>query len=111
MSALQAAGRAKAVNKKATSEWIGLIDGTPQELQQLFDPNTSVEQVLTVTPKENATLNVSELTKIITGKLKPTAGDIVKAAGTILPASCPGAVAIFKKEYGIVAGYKPPTCS
>jgi ribose transport system substrate-binding protein len=111
MAALQAAGRAKAVNKKAANEWIGLIDGTPQELQELFDPSTSVEQVLTVTPKENASLNVGELTKIITSKLKPTSGDVVKAAGVILPTSCTGAVAIFMKEYGIVKGYKPPKCS
>jgi ABC-type sugar transport system substrate-binding protein len=111
MSALRAAGRGKAVNKVPVSEWIVLIDGTPPQLQLLFDKKSSVMEVITITPRENALANLNALIGVISGKIKPTANHIVSAAGTILPADCRRAAAIFSREYSVVKAYKPLDCS
>lgn len=111
MSALKAVGRGKALNKVPKTEWIVLIDGTPPQLQLLFDKSSSVMEVITITPRENALANLNELIAVMTGKTSPTKNHVVSVAGTILPTSCPKAAAIFARQYGVVKSYKPLDCS
>ena len=61
IAALQAAGRATAVDKVPQTEYIFTIDGTPSELELLFAKDSSVMETMTLTPKENGTAAASLL--------------------------------------------------
>jgi len=110
ISALQSAGRAKAVSKVPQTEWILAMDGTPPELTDLFDPTSAVMMSITVTPRENATSNLNMLANVVTGKTPERKLVTKSVAGVILPANCQQAVSIFNGEYGILKNFKPITC-
>jgi ABC-type sugar transport system substrate-binding protein len=114
IAALQAAGRAKAVNGVPQTEWILTIDGTPAELALLLDPTTSIMETMTLTPYENGIAAWGALKKIMTGELKADASDkIDTGAGlTYLKSQkCSEIAPIFQKEYGLTDIYKPLDCS
>lgn len=110
IAALQAAGRAKAVDKVPETEYIFTIDGTPSELELLFDPTSSVMETYTLTPKENGMAAVSGLVKLLTGELEPTQDIVIPLPGTLLPPDCEQVAEIFQEQYGLNEGYEPLAC-
>ena len=111
MSALSSAGRGKAVNKVPTSEWILGIDGTPAELNALFDKTNATMGVIMLAPFETAQHQLNTLFSVMSGKLKPTANYLINSAGTLLPANCPLAAKIYNHEYRYVRAFKPLNCA
>lgn len=111
IEALERAGRAKAVDKNPQTEWILTIDGSPPELERLFNKSSSVVATITLTPKENATAALDLLTKVVTGALSPTDATVVDLPGIVLPTSCEEAAPIFQEQYGLNDGFTPLDCS
>ena len=110
-TALQAAGRGKAVNKKPATEWVTMIDGTPQQLDLLFDKNSSVMEVVTITPKSIAQRSLALLESVMFKKLAATSIKTQDASGAILPSKCQAAAKIFATQYGGIRNYKALDCS
>jgi ABC-type sugar transport system substrate-binding protein len=111
VAGLQAAGRAKAVNKKPTSEWILAIDGTPEMIDLHLRKDSSVMEDVTLTPKENGEATWRVLKSIMQGKTKPDSGQIVNAPSIILPSDCKKQALVFTREYRLVKEFKVPNCS
>jgi ABC-type sugar transport system substrate-binding protein len=111
IAALQAAGRATAVDKVPQTEYIFTIDGTPSELELLFDPNSSVMETMTLTPKENGTAAVDGLERLISGELAPTEDETLSLPGVLLSPVCEETAAIFQEQYGLNQDFTPLDCS
>jgi ABC-type sugar transport system substrate-binding protein len=111
IAALQAAGRAQAVNKVPQTEYIFSIDGTPSELELLFNPASALVETMTMTPKENGIVAKDLLRQVMTGELAPDANTVLSMPGVLLPASCEGAAAILQEQYGLNADFQPLDCS
>jgi ABC-type sugar transport system substrate-binding protein len=111
ISALQAAGRAKAVNKVPKSEWILAYDGTPQQIALLTDPSSSLMAVIALAPKEDGMDLVKLLTEELTGKISRTSNTVIPVSGRLLPSSCAQISAILKSEYGVSPTYKAVKCN
>ncbi len=111
IAALQAAGRARATDKVPETEYIFTIDGTPSELELLFDPNSSVMETYTLTPKENGMAAVDGLVQLLTGELEPTQDIVIPLPGILLPPDCNEVAEIFQEQYGLNEGYEPLECA
>lgn len=111
IAGLQAAGRAAAVDKVPTTEYIFTIDGTPSELELLFDPNSSVMETYTLTPRQNGIAGADGLEKLMTGELQPTQDIVFPLPGVLLPPSCEETAVIFEEQYGLNAEYQPLECA
>jgi ABC-type sugar transport system substrate-binding protein len=111
IAGLQAAGRAKAVNKKPVSEWILAIDGTPEMIDLHLRKDSSVMEDITLTPKENGQATWRVLKSIMLGKTSQNSGLIVNAPSIILPSNCAKQAAVFTNEYRLVKGFKIPNCT
>jgi ABC-type sugar transport system substrate-binding protein len=110
IAALQAAGRAQAVDKVPQTEYIFTIDGTPSELELLFDPSSSVMETYTLTPRQNGIAGVEGLEQLMTGELQPTQDIVIPLPGVLLPPSCEETAVIFEEQYGLNAEYEPLAC-
>jgi ribose transport system substrate-binding protein len=102
MSALQAAGRAKATGTKAnnkvpTTEYIASIDGSPAEINALLSPESALMEVVTLTPYENARKLAELMVKYANGKLPANYRDSVH--GLLIGPDCAKAKVIEKREY------------
>jgi ABC-type sugar transport system substrate-binding protein len=110
IAALQAAGRARAEDKVPVTEYIFTIDGTPSELELLFDPNSSVMETYTLTPKLAGTEAIEGLRKIMAGEYEMTEEVVIPLPGTLLPPDCNEVALIFEEQYGLNDGYQPLQC-
>jgi ABC-type sugar transport system substrate-binding protein len=111
ISALQAAGRATATDKVPDTEYIFTIDGTPSEIELLLDPNSSVMETMTLTPKENAQAYLDLLTQVMNGTVAPDADVNEKAPGVLLPPNCEELAAILQEQYGVLSTFEPIDCA
>jgi ABC-type sugar transport system substrate-binding protein len=114
IAALQAAGRAKAVDKVPQTEWILTIDGTPAELALLLDKNTSIMETMTLTPYENGVAAWGALKDIMTGAAKADEDKTIDTGAglTFLKTqSCDEINQTYTKEYGLTQIYQPIDCS
>jgi len=111
IAALQAAGRAQAVDKNPVSEYIFTIDGTPSELELLFDPNSSVMEVMTLTPKENGTAAADGLERLLSGELEMTSDETLSLPGVLLSPDCEVTAGIFQEQYGLNQDFEPLDCA
>jgi hypothetical protein len=111
VAGLQAAGRAKAVNKKPVSEWILAIDGTPEMIDLHLRKDSSVMEDVTLTPKENGETTRKVLKSIMQGTTKPDSGQVVSAPSIILPSNCAKQALVFTREYRLVKEFKVPNCA
>jgi ABC-type sugar transport system substrate-binding protein len=111
ISALQAAGRATAMDKNPVSEYIFTIDGTPSELELLFDPNSSVMETMTLTPKENGTAAADGLERLLSGELEMTSDETLSLPGVLLSPDCEVTAAIFQEQYGLNQDFEPLDCA
>jgi len=114
IAALQAAGRAKAVDKVPQTEWILTIDGTPAELALLLDKSTSIMETMTLTPYENGVAAWGALKDIMTGAAKADEDKTIDTGAglTFLKTqSCDEINQIYTKEYGLTQIYQPIDCS
>jgi ABC-type sugar transport system substrate-binding protein len=97
LSAVTAAGRGQAQNKVPVSEYIFSIDGSPAEIQKLVDPNSSLMQVMMLTPYENSRKLLDVLIKYHDGEIKD---DYRSGIGSLLIGpSCVEANELLQKEY------------
>lgn len=97
LSALEAAGRGKAVDKKPVSEYIFSIDGSPAEVEKLLDPESSVSQVMMLTPYENARKLLDLLISIAAGE---TPEDYTSGLpATLVGPDCEQANELLEREY------------
>ncbi len=110
IAALQAAGRATAVDKVPETEYIFTIDGTPAEIELLLDPSSSVMETMTLTPKENAQAYLDMLTRVMTGEIAPDQDIDVAAPGVLLPPDCEELAAILLEQYGVISTFEPIDC-
>ncbi|HZW00922.1 MAG TPA: sugar ABC transporter substrate-binding protein [Candidatus Deferrimicrobium sp.] len=111
VAALQAAGRATAVDKNPVSEYIFTIDGTPSELELLFDPNSSVMETMTLTPKENGTAAADGLERLLSGDLEMTSDETLNLPGVLLSPDCAVTAGIFQEQYGLNQDFEPLDCA
>lgn len=111
MSALASANRCQAVDKVPTTEWLTSFDGTPPQLEALFDPTSCMMNVVTITPKQNALQMLELLIEVINGSIAPDADEVVTTSGSILPAACEDAASVFEEQYGPIAAYEPLDCA
>jgi ribose transport system substrate-binding protein len=111
IAALQAAGRAKAVDKLPVSEYIFTIDGTPSELELLFNKESSVMETMTLTPKENGTAAADGLERLLKGELPITSDETLALPGTLLSPDCTVTAKTFEEQYGLNADFAPLDCS
>lgn len=111
IAALQAAGRAKATDKMPDTEYIFTIDGTPSELELLFDPTSSVMETMTLTPKENGTAAVDGLDRLLGGQLAMDSDETLSLPGVLLSPNCQETAAIFQEQYGLNQDFTPLDCS
>jgi ABC-type sugar transport system substrate-binding protein len=111
IAGLQAAGRAKAVNKKPVSEWILAIDGTPEMIDLHLRKDSSVMEDVTLTPKENGEATWRTLKAIMLRTTPQNSGKVINSPSIILPSNCEKQVAVFKREYQLVKGFKVPNCA
>jgi ABC-type sugar transport system substrate-binding protein len=113
VAGLQAAGRAKADNKQPKTEWIMTIDGTPEEINLLLDPSTSVMATIAQRPAENGGIIWDTLKKVMTGAI-PADGDVdVDTGSEIMTADwgCQKISDFYTNEYGSTEIFKPIDCS
>jgi ABC-type sugar transport system substrate-binding protein len=99
LSALESAGRGKAVDKKPTTEYVFAIDGDRKEAQQLLDPTSPVMQVMGLTPKENGRKALDLLTEAMDGKIPITSSKTVPLTSKLLNPSCDEVNAYLQDEY------------
>jgi len=111
IAALQAAGRATAVDKIPETEYIFTIDGTPSELELLFDPNSSVMETMTLTPKENGTAAADGLERLLSGELEVTSDETLSLPGVLLSPDCEVTAGIFQEQYGLNQDFEPLDCA
>ena len=111
ISALQAAGRATAVDKVPQTEYIFTIDGTPSELELLFDQNSSVMETMTLTPKENGTAAADGLDRLLSGELAIDSDETLSLPGVLLSPDCEVTAGIFEEQYGLNQDFQPLDCS
>jgi ribose transport system substrate-binding protein len=111
IAGLEAAGRGKAVDKNPVTEWILSIDGTPDEITRLLNPESSVEATITLTPKENGQKSWALLKEVMLGEIAPTSDKVVDLPGKILPTDCEELKKIYDDQYSITQAYQPIDCS
>lgn len=97
LSALTAAGRGVAKDKVPVSEYIFSIDGSPAEVQKLVDPNSSLMQVMMLTPYENSRKLLELLVEYHGGKVKDDYRGGIGAK--LIGPSCKEANELLQKEY------------
>ncbi|HHU48286.1 MAG TPA: sugar ABC transporter substrate-binding protein [Clostridiales bacterium] len=69
IAALEAAGRGKADNYVALTEFVASVDGSTPEILEVMDPNCSYVATLGLRPKVNARSCVDLLLKLINGEM------------------------------------------
>lgn len=79
LSALEEAGRAKAVDGIAVSELIAGVDATGAELTKVYDPTSSYKLTMGLTPKDNAKLKIDTIMKTWSGEIDPDKKSTVEA--------------------------------
>ncbi len=113
IAGLQAAGRAQAVNKVPKTEWIMTIDGTPEEINLLLDPTTSIVATIAQRPYENGITIWESLKKVMLGEV-PLDGDVSVNTGSEIMTGdwgCPKISQFYEKQYSLTEIYKPIDCS
>ena len=112
LAALEAAGRLKATDKKPATEWAMTIDGSPEEFRYLLDPQTSVMEVITMTPKENSDAMWRMMKAMICGDLGLKDPLVVDLPGKFVPTDdCQAAAKLLEEQYGQTDVYEPIDCS
>jgi ABC-type sugar transport system substrate-binding protein len=99
LSALESAGRGKAVGKKPTTEYVFAIDGDRKEAQQLLDPSSPVMQVMGLTPKENARKGLDLLTRLMDKELPIESEETVPLTSKLLDSDCATVNEYLQDEY------------
>jgi ABC-type sugar transport system substrate-binding protein len=110
-TALQNAGRGKAVNGVPKTEWVLMIDGTPEQLVLQIDPTASVVETISQTPHDNGLAALDLMTRMITGALKPESSETPSIPGVLYSKteSCDQINQVFTQQFGAV--YKALDCS
>jgi len=67
--ALEEAGRGKAVDGKCLTEILVSTDAPANELEEIFDPTSSLKITMGLTPKDNAIARIENLVDIYLGKV------------------------------------------
>ena len=69
MTALQEAGRGKAVDGVCTTEIVCSTDAPEQEIKDMYNPSLALKVTMSMTPKDNALARLDNLVEIRTGKI------------------------------------------
>lgn len=88
LSALEAAGRGRAVDKVPETEYLFSIDGSPAEIEKLVDPSSALMESMTLTPRENAHRFLDLLVRVLDGEIGPTEAVVEKTGSLLLPPDC-----------------------
>ena len=111
ISALNAAGRGKAVNKVPQTEWIMTMDASPPELQYLWSPTSSVMMSALVGPKTTATEAEKLLNKVIFKEIAPNADVTSVVPYEPVTSDCAAERAKVQTQYQGVPGFTVPKCT
>lgn len=111
ISAINAAGLGKAIDKVPQHVYEMSPDGSPPELQQLWDENSSVMRVGLFGPKDAAFAGVQLMAGLLTGAIKPTANVAKEAYIKFLTPDCQQSRQIAIAQFQGVPGFTVPKCS
>lgn len=111
ISALNAAGRGKAVNKVPQTEWIMTMDASPPELQYLWSPTSSEMMSALVGPKTTATEAEKLLNKVIFKQIAPDANVTSVVPYAPVSSNCAAERPKVETQYQGVPGFKVPACT
>ena len=99
LSALKAAGRGKATDKKPETEYVFAIDGDRLQVEQLLDPTSPVMQVMGLTPRENARKAIDLIMRAINEEIAIDAPEVVPLPAQLLEPDCDAANQYLQEEY------------
>jgi ABC-type sugar transport system substrate-binding protein len=84
LSALQAAGRGKAVKGVPVSEIVASIDGSTPECIEIANPKSALKLAMALSPKTNAITLTDTLLKVIKGEIDPKGDKMVDTYDSII---------------------------
>lgn len=99
LAALKSAGRAKAVNKRPSTEYVFAIDGDKTQLQQLLDKSSPVMQSMGLTPREQALRQLNLVLEVIQKKIPLTSAKTVIAGAQLVSPNCKAVNAYLTTQY------------
>jgi ABC-type sugar transport system substrate-binding protein len=108
---LQNAGRGKADAGVPKTEWVLMIDGTPEQLKYQLDQNASVVETIMQRPADSGRAGLSLLQQLITHKLPLTSSKVAALPPVVVfkkGMSCKQINAVFSQQYSAV--YPPLKC-
>lgn len=111
LAALKAAGLGGAVNKVPEHVFAMTQDGSPPELEDLWDENSALMASMLLPPKDGARQTAELIAKVITGELPLDATDEVSFGWSPLSPDCEASRAIVLDEFDGVEGFDVPECS
>lgn len=111
ISALNAAGRGKAVNKVPQTEWIMTMDASPPELQYLWSPTSSEMMSALVGPKTTATEAEKLMNKVMFKEIAPDADVTSVVPYEPVSSDCAAERPKVQTQYQGVPGFTVPACT
>jgi ABC-type sugar transport system substrate-binding protein len=111
LNALNAAGLAKAVNKVPQSIFVMTQDGTPPELQYLWNKNSALMVSSLLAPKTIAQATIPVVNGLLTGKIALNASTTVNVGWSPLTPDCAKYRPNVLQQFAGVAGFTVPQCS
>lgn len=97
LQALREAGRGKATDKKPKTEYLFSVDGTPDEINELVNPESPLMETLALTPYDNVRVLLDTAVKLQKGEID--ASHKAELKDVFLPTDCPKVNEILKKQY------------
>jgi ABC-type sugar transport system substrate-binding protein len=110
LAALKSAGLAGAVNKVPEHVFIETQDGTPPELENLWNKNSAVMISSLLPARSGAQVTANLLTKVMTGKIAQNSNEQALFGWTPLTPDCKKYRPIVLQQFQGVPGFNVPKC-
>jgi ABC-type sugar transport system substrate-binding protein len=111
LAGMKSAGLATAVNKAPGKVFIMTQDGTPPELQNLWNQNSAVMVSSLLPPKTGAEQTAALLTKVVTKAVPLDSTENIKFGWTPITPDCAKYRPQVLTQFQGVAGFNVPSCS
>jgi ABC-type sugar transport system substrate-binding protein len=111
LAAMKSAGLANAVNKVPTKVFAMTQDGTPAELDSLWNKDSALMVSMLLPPKTGAQQTVNLLSKLVTGKLPLDSTESVQFGWTPITPDCAKYRPEVLSQFKGVQGFDVPKCS
>jgi ABC-type sugar transport system substrate-binding protein len=111
LDALKSAGMATSTNKTPQKVFIMTQDGTPPELQSLWNENSALMVSSLLPPKTGAQETSTLLTKVMTKQIPLDSTENVQFGWTPITPNCAKWRPLVLNQFAGVAGFNVPSCS